>query len=120
MPPYRAETTSDLVRSLSRPKLETTNEGNGSPDREPQSPSRSISQTVSVAACVCVFGFLGNDCASGVICGSGDCPVRSLSYRKLEMANEGIGSPDHEPQSPSRSINQTVSVADGLGQTVFL
>jgi len=49
MPPYRAETTSDPARSLSCPKLEMTNEGNGSPDREPQPPSRSISQTVSVA-----------------------------------------------------------------------
>ena len=49
MPPYRAETTSDPVRSLSRPKLEMTNEGNGSPDHEPQSLSRSISQTVLVA-----------------------------------------------------------------------
>jgi hypothetical protein len=49
MQPYRAETTSDPVRSLSCPKLEVTDEGNGSPDREPQSPSRSISQTVSVA-----------------------------------------------------------------------
>jgi hypothetical protein len=36
------------------------------------------------------------------------------------MANEGIGSLDREPQSPSRSINQTVSVAHVLGQTVFL
>jgi hypothetical protein len=49
MPPYRAETTSDPVRSLSRRKLEITNEGIDSPDREPQSPSRSISQKVSVA-----------------------------------------------------------------------
>ena len=49
MQPYRAETTSDPVRSLSCPKLEVTDEGNGSPDREPQSPSRSISQTVLVA-----------------------------------------------------------------------
>jgi hypothetical protein len=34
------------------------------------------------------------------------------------MANEGIDSPDREPQSPSRSISQKVSMADVLGQTV--
>src|SRR5260221_5252128 len=34
------------------------------------------------------------------------------------MANEGIGSPDREPQSTSRSISQKVSVPDVLGQTV--
>jgi hypothetical protein len=45
-------------------------------------------------------------------------PVRSLSCPKLEMTNEGNGSPDREPQSPSRSISQTVSVADVLGHTV--
>jgi hypothetical protein len=32
------------------------------------------------------------------------------------MANEGIDSPDREPQSPSRSISQKVSMADVLGQ----
>jgi hypothetical protein len=34
------------------------------------------------------------------------------------MTNEGNGSPDHEPQSPSRSISQKVSVADVLAHTV--
>jgi hypothetical protein len=34
------------------------------------------------------------------------------------MTNEGIDSPYREPQSPSRSISQKVSVADVLGQTV--
>jgi hypothetical protein len=36
------------------------------------------------------------------------CPCSAL---KLEMTNEGIGSPDREPQSPSHSISQVVSVA---------
>jgi hypothetical protein len=34
------------------------------------------------------------------------------------MTNEGNGSPGREPQLPSRSISQTVSVADVLGHTV--
>jgi hypothetical protein len=33
--------------------------------------------------------------------------------------SKSVGSPDREPQSPSRSISQTVSVADVLGQTVY-
>jgi hypothetical protein len=35
------------------------------------------------------------------------------------MTNEGNSLPDREPQSPSRSISQTVLVADVLGQTVY-
>jgi hypothetical protein len=32
--------------------------------------------------------------------GSGDCPLTSRLCRGLEIANEGIGSPDRKPQSP--------------------